>query len=143
MLSAFDNAVDFIRFFDYNMLSVTECPRPRRFLWNTFPSKKSRRSGASPPAASRSSAKRGASPALLWSDAPGGYRRTPRNRRTRGSRAGSMLRKPHRTKIAIITIYEEGIGGYMDTYLTALKDIVIVLAPIIVAYISYKSNNVI
>ena len=29
----------------------------------------------------------------------------------------------------------------MDTYLTALKDIVIVLAPIIVAYISYKSNK--
>lgn len=29
---AFDNAVDFIRFFDYNMLSVIECPRPRRFL---------------------------------------------------------------------------------------------------------------
>ncbi len=29
----------------------------------------------------------------------------------------------------------------MDTYLTALKDILVVLAPIVVAYISYRSNK--
>ena len=29
----------------------------------------------------------------------------------------------------------------MDTYLTALKDILVIIAPIIIAYISYRSNK--
>ena len=29
----------------------------------------------------------------------------------------------------------------MDTFLTVLKDILVVLAPIVVAYISYRSNK--
>ena len=29
---ALDNAVDFIRLFDYNMFSATECPRPKEVL---------------------------------------------------------------------------------------------------------------
>ena len=90
--------------------------------WSIYLSRKPPNAGVSPPAVFRFCAARGASPVLSALARSGGFQRTQRSQRTRGSRTGSISRnlpktknEPHHVSTENILPDKQGVASFGTT----------------------------